>query len=125
MNSLTNLVNELIAAKKAEAEANARRVTIEQEIVKITGQKEEGSQTHELDNGMKLTVTGKLSYSADMEMLKSLIASVPQNLRPVKVEMKLDETGCKYLRNNEPETWSLIAPAITVKPAKTSIIIKA
>jgi hypothetical protein len=125
MNELTNLVNELIAAKKTEAEANARRVNIEQEIIKITGQKEEGSQTHDLENGMKLTVTGKLSYSANMNMLMSIVSNVPESLRPIKVETKLDETGCKYLRHNEPETWALLAPAITVKPAKTSITIKA
>lgn len=125
MNSLTNLVNELIEAKKAEAEANARRVSIEQEIISITGQKEEGSQTHELENGMKLTVTGKLSYSADMSMLTQLCQALSPDMRPLKVETKLDETGCKYLRHNEPETWSLIAPAITVKPAKTSISVKA
>lgn len=125
MNSLMNLVNELIQAKKTEAEANARRVSIEQEIVKITGQKDEGSQTHDLENGMKLTVTGKLSYSADMVLLTQLCQALPADMRPLKVETKLDDTGCKYLRNNEPETWAMIAPAITVKPAKTSITIKA
>lgn len=125
MNDLTNLVNELLAAKRTEAEANAKRVSIEQQIVAITGQKEEGSMTIDLENGMKLTVTGKLSYSADMVMLVSLCNEIPEDLRPLRVETRIDETGCKYLRHNEPETWAMIAPAITVKPAKTSISVKA
>ncbi|NBW51496.1 MAG: hypothetical protein EBR49_15695 [Betaproteobacteria bacterium] len=125
MNELTNLVTELIQAKAAESQANIRRINIEQAIIKITGQKEEGSFTLDLENGMKLTVTGKLSYAADMSMLTQLCQALSPDMRPLKIETKLDETGCKYLRNNEPETWALIAPAITVKPAKTSITIKA
>jgi hypothetical protein len=50
--------------------------------------------------------------------------NLPPNLRPIKVEPKLDETGAKYLRNNEPEVWAMLAPAITIQPAKTSVTIK-
>lgn len=119
------LAEMLITAKKVEADANKARVEIEQKLIETLGSKEEGSQTHELNNGLKVTVTGKLTYKADMELLMQLAGALPANLRPVKVETKLDETGAKYLKNNEPEIWSMLAPAITIAPAKTSVAIKA
>lgn len=123
--SVEELTQKLITAKAVESEANKERVAIEEEIVARLGAKTEGSQTHELSNGLKITITGKLAYSADMPVLLSLCERLPEALRPIKRDPKLDETGAKYLRNNEPEIWSLIAPAITIKPAKTSVSIKA
>lgn len=119
------LAQELIAAKAAEAAANKARVAIEQQIIELMGQREEGAQTHELANGLKLTITGKLSYKADMAKLMAVCSELPENMRPLKVETKLDETGAKYLRANEPAVWAQLAEAITVKPAKPSVEIKA
>lgn len=121
----TELATQLIAAKKAEADANAKRVALEQELIAILGSKEEGSETHNLENGLKITITAKLSYSADMPILLSLCDSIPESMRPIKREVKLDETGAKYLRNNEPDVWRMLSSAITVKPAKPSVTIKA
>lgn len=121
----TELAQQLIAAKKAEADANAKRVALEQELIAILGSKEEGSETHNLENGLKITITAKLSYSADMPILLSLCDSIPESMRPIKREVKLDETGAKYLRNNEPDVWRMLSSAITVKPAKPSVTIKA
>ena len=130
MNAPTELTTEqlaeqLIAAKADENAANKRRVEIEQILIDRLGAKPEGSSTHDLANGLKITLTGKMSYSADMDMLLQLASNLPPNMRPIKTEPKLDETGAKYLRNNEPDVWALIAPAITIKPAKTSVTIKA
>lgn len=119
------LAQDYIAAKAAEAKANKERVAIEEQLIALLGAKEEGSSTHELANGLKVTLTGKMSYKADMALLMSLAGALPENMRPIKMEPKLDETGAKYLRNNEPEVWSMLAPAITVSPAKTSVTIKA
>lgn len=120
-----DIVADLIAAKLDESRANKNRVAIEEKLVKRLGNKPEGAETHELTNGMKVTVTGKMSYKADMDMLMQLAGELPPNMRPIKTEVKLDETGAKYLRNNEPEIWAMLAPAITIKPVKTSVEIKA
>lgn len=119
------LAQDLIAAKAAEAKANKDRVAIEQQLIEMLGQREEGAQTHELANGLKLTITGKVSYKADMAKLMAVCSELPENMRPLKVETKLDETGAKYLRANEPAVWAALAQAITVKPAKASVEIKA
>lgn len=123
-NTTEQLVDQLIAAKADEARATKNRVVIEEKLIARLGNKSEGATTTELANGMKVTITGKQTYKADMDLLMSLANNLPPNLRPIKVETKLDETGAKYLRANEPEVWAMLAPAITVKPAKTAVEIK-
>lgn len=123
--NINDLVDELIAAKALESKANKDRVAIEEKIIALIGAKEEGASTTELSSGMKLTITGKLSYKADMAVLQEICAKLPEEFRPIKTEVKLDETGAKFLRNNEPAIWAKLAKAITVKPAKTSVEVKA
>jgi hypothetical protein len=123
--TIDQLVDQLIGAKSAERNATAQRVAIEEQIIAQLGKRDEGSQTHELISGMKVTITGKLSYKADMEKLQAICAKLPPEMRPIKTETKLDETGAKYLRNNEPQIWAKLAAAITLKDAKPSIEIKA
>lgn len=123
--TLEQLVDELIAAKALESRANKDRIAIEEKIVALVGAKEEGAQTTELDSGMKVTITGKLSYKADMAALQEICAKLPEEFRPIKTEVKLDETGAKFLRANEPAIWAKLAKAITVKAAKTSVEVKA
>jgi len=123
--TIDHLVEDLIAAKRVEAEANKRRVAIEEQIIAMVGAKEEGATTTELANGMKVTVTGKLSYSADIAKLQEICAKLPEQYRPIKTKVELDSTGAKFLRANEPAIWSKLSEAITVKPAKTSVEVKA
>lgn len=122
--TIEQLAQQLVAAEAAENAANKARVAIEKQIVSMIGAREEGSATTELANGLKLTVTGKMTYKADMLLLTSLCQSLPEAMRPIKHEIKLDETGAKYLRNNEPEVWAQIAPAITITQSKTAVSVK-
>lgn len=119
--TLDDLVVLWVDAKRDEDAANHRRLAIEQQICALQPAKEEGSSTHECAGGVKLTLTGKLTYKADVPKLVELAAKLPENLRPLKTEVKLDETGAKYLRTKEPQLWALIAPAIEVKPAKVGV----
>jgi hypothetical protein len=119
------LVSDLIKAKQIEAHANKDRVALEEQLIALLGQREEGSQTHEMPNGMKVTITAKQTYKADVALLIQLASSLPESLRPLKVETKLDETGAKFLRANEPAIWAQLSAAITVTPAKTAVSIKA
>jgi hypothetical protein len=98
---------------------------IEEKIIDMVGIKEEGSSTTKLESGLKITVTGKITYSADMALLAQLCQALPENLHPIKTKVELDTTGAKYIRNNEPEAWKILSGAITIKPAKASVEIKA
>jgi len=121
--SVDDLAKYWLAIKSAERAAQTERVEVETELIERLGAREEGSQTHDA-GPYKITVTGKLTYKADVPELLTLADRLPEHLRPIKTETKLDEAGAKYLRANEPELWRLIAPAITISPAKTGLSIK-
>ena len=123
---LEGAVAQYLAAKRDEDTARKARLAAEERILALAPPKEEGSTTTELASGFKLTTTGKLTYKCD-DMVALLLAvnSWPANMRPVKTETRLDETGCKYLRANDPEAWATLASVITVAPAKTAIAVKA
>lgn len=118
---LKELCSKWLAAKQAEAEWNKRRVEVEEQIVAITGKKDEGAQTTNED-GFKITVTGKVTRKMDWDKWKEIEGSIPAALRPVKYKPELDEKGVKYLMQNEPEIYARLP--IEVKPAKTAVTIE-
>lgn len=124
--SLESLVDQWTAAKRAEEAANARRVEIETAIIAQTGEPEEGSQTVELADGRKLTVTSKITRTIDEQLWRSVLHDVPEHLRPIVfVETaKLDTKGLRWLRENQPQVYALVCTAITAKKAKSSIVVK-
>jgi hypothetical protein len=120
---LESLAVDWLRAKKEEAEANKRRIAIEAQMLALIEAKPEGAAT--VEAGMfKVTAEFKLSRSIDWDKWDAIRERIPERLRPVKWKRELDATGCKYLENNEPEIYALIAPCITVKPAKTGITVK-
>lgn len=123
MRTEIEIAEELFAAKHAEREANEKRVALEEELIAVLGQKEEGAQTHQVGD-YKITITGKLNRKIDWDMFDSAIAArIPESLHPVKIKRELDETGVKYLANNEPQLYKVLATALTIKPAKTAVTI--
>mgnify|MGYP000237460379 CR=1 FL=1 len=120
--TLEQLSAEWLAAKKAEAAASKQRTAIEEQIVALTGKRDEGAQTIEAE-GFKVTVTGKISRKMDWDKWEAIKAKIAPNLHPVKYKPELDEKGVKYLQANEPEIYALLP--IEVKPAKTAIEVKA
>lgn len=121
---IDTLTDAWLNAKSREKAANEYRLELEAQIIAALGAKPEGSETHQTPSGHKVTITGKMTYSADMPMLMAICAALPDDIRPIKTKTELDQTGAKYLRANMPDVWNQIAPAITMKPAKTSIEIK-
>lgn len=123
-NPLAELVTDFIEAKRQEDAAKKNRLELEDRILAMVPAKEEGSQTIEVA-GFKLTTTGKLAYKCDdTKALAEACSGWPANMIPVKTEIKLDETGCKWLRANDPQAWQTLAKHITVAPAKTAVSVK-
>lgn len=124
---LAEAVRSYIEAKHAEAKASAARVAAEERILALRPAKEEGSETFE-SAGVKITITGKLTYSCDdpKALAEACVAAgMPGSWAPVKIKTELDSTGAKWLRANEPDLWArVVAPHVTVKPAKTSLAVK-
>ena len=119
--NLTQLANEWLIAKYEEERANRERVSIEEKMLPFLEQKTEGSVTSELPSGHKITVTNKLTRASDFEAFNKIRDQIPENMRPVKIKEILDDAGVKWLANNEPAVYAILAPCLTVKPAKPGI----
>lgn len=118
------LAGQWLAAKTDEAKANARRLEIEEKLLMHMPAKEEGRLSHTLENGWKFTTTGKLSYKADIDKLQLLTISWPADARPIKTKIEADEVILRQIRSERADLWRAIAPAITLKPAKTYVTIE-
>lgn len=118
------LADEWLAAKRAETEANNRRIQIEQEILKLLPAKEEGRSSTTLTNGFRVVSAGKMTYKADVERLLALTNTWPTEAKPIKTKVEADESLLKAIRHDRPDLWRQIAPAISVKPAKTYITVE-
>lgn len=125
--TLESLVDKWVVEKRAEEDAAKRRVAIEEAIIARTGERDEGAQTHELADGRKLTVTAKITRTVDEALWRQVEAQIPESLRPVQwvATPKLDLKGVRYLQENEPAVYAIVARALTAKKAKTSISVKA
>lgn len=120
------LVDQLIAAKAAEAEANKARVAIEQEIIDLLGAREEGAETHDLSNGFKVTITGKVTYSVAADDMDAFIARCEKAGFDalIKRTVSLDEAKAKKIRATDPKAWRCVGGLIATKAAKTAVSVK-
>lgn len=123
MRTELEIAEDLFNAKLEETKATAKRVALEEELIELVGAKKEGAQTHEIGD-FKVTITGRINRKIDWAIFDKDIASkIPESLHPVKVKRELDDTGVRYIENNEPQLYKILAKALTVKPAKTSVTI--
>jgi hypothetical protein len=120
--SFDELARAWFTAKRAEDQAKANRLLIEERLATVVERKDEGSTTQKTE-AWKAAVTFKLKRTMDAAMWDTIAPTIPVNLHPIKVKRELDEKGLKYLQQNEPEIYKKIAPCITVEPAKPSFVI--
>jgi hypothetical protein len=110
-------------AKQQEAEANARRIAIESQIYELVEAELPEKGTHTLPSGMKIA-TG-FSEEWSQEQLNAAYqdwdASVPF---PFTGVWKPDGKAISYLRDNLPEAYKKIQPALTLKPKKPAFSVK-
>ena len=121
MNELDALAGFWAAAKEREDAARDERVEIENRILALHPAKEEGSETFATPAGVKITLTGKITYKSDLDKLTAITAGWPDELRPVRIKAVADESILKAIRSQRPDLWKTIAPAIETKAAKTGV----
>lgn len=121
-NDIDTLAAQLQAEKIEEAQATARRVATEQRLVELVGHKEEGDQ-RTAGHEWKVITTGVLNRKFDDAALSALREAMPAALFEQCVRYKPEPitAGLRYLRNNEPEAYALIAQALTVTPGKVGV----
>ena len=120
MSNIDALARDWLDAKRAEKEAQSRRIKIEGEIADALYTKEEGSITHKLEQ-YKVTLTQPVRRSVDVGVWEKVREQVDPDLWPVKVKIEADATGIKWLEENNPNDWRKIAPAFTTKKGKVGI----
>lgn len=121
MEKIDELAIKWSIAKQKETAARDERVAVEGQILALHPAREEGSETFATPHGVKISLTGKLTYKADLDKLVAITANWPEEARPIKTEIKADESILKALREHSPDAWRQIAPAVTVTPAKTGV----
>ncbi len=124
--SVDSLVVQWVEHKRQEEQANKRRVEIEAQIIAALGEPEEGSATHELTDGSKLTITSKINRTVDEAAWRSIMAGIPEQLRPISFVEKvvLDLKGLRYLMDHEPRIYNRVAAAVTAKKVKSAISVR-
>lgn len=119
------LAAEWLAEKQKEQAANAARLAIEKKMLQLLAVQEEGSTTHNLQNGLKVKLTGKVKYKANLDLLKAITSSWPEEVRPIRARLEADEPLLRAIRHDRPDLWRVLSPAITLEPAKTYIVVEA
>lgn len=119
------LAEKWLAAKAAEEVAKNLRLSVEDQLLQLLPAREEGSQTTELANGLKIRTTGKMTYKADLELLKAMTSSWPEDVRPIRAKLEVDEALLRAIRLDRPDLWAALSVAVTVKPAKTYLVVEA
>ena len=124
--AVDTLAVQWVEQKHIEEQANKRRVEIEAQIIAALGEPDEGSATHELVDGSKLTITSKITRTVDEAAWRSIMADIPEHLRPISFAEKavLDLKGLRWLMENEPRMYNRVAAAVTAKKAKSALSLK-
>jgi len=108
-------------AKSVEDDARKTRVEWEEKIIAGIGlQNDESSKTHDMGN-YKVTIKPAVTRKLDIEGAKDVIATLPEERRPVK--LVADETGLKWLMNNEPKLYKKLVPWVETKVGKTGVTV--
>jgi hypothetical protein len=124
MTNLADLKNQLLAAKKAEDEAKAARVFIEEQIVGLN----EFAELLKKGDGSKTAdgVTVKVGYSRswDQAVLSGLRNGIRDEFWPFKAEYKEDRKAMRKLEDEFPDLVKEFNAALTTKQSKPQVSIK-
>jgi len=68
-----------------------------------------------------VVITGVISRSLNKEVWESIKDKLPTEIRPVTYEPMLDIAGVKWLQAHQPDSYKILAQALTIKQGKTSV----
>lgn len=120
------LANQLIAAKCEEADAKAKRIAVEEEIIKVIEAPDNGQASLRVNGGkVKITVKRGYNYKADIDSLDNVSHALDLH-PPVKRKMvaELDEKGYEWYRKNKPDAFAAMSKHVVATPKKVSVTVK-
>lgn len=116
-------IEALIDLKVQRKKLDARIKTIETDIAEQVDIDIDTSKTFDVD-GYKLVVKKPAYYKLDEAVYNKIKTQIPPKMRAVKTKLELDKMGYKWLMNNEPNVFEIMAKAVTITQGKSSIQIK-
>lgn len=129
---LVTLADALARAKAEEKRATERRIQIEREIIALTRfDQPEGSQTFRAANARgqaSISLSQPVRYSLDPSQWLQVRRTLPQDHPARKVVQQtyvIDTRAAKALRDEDPDAWRDISQAVTSRPGKISVALKA
>jgi len=118
---LAELEAKLAHAKSVERDANLARIAVEREILAHPDVVVEDEGTTTVGN---LKIETGYTRKFDQAKLAAIAQDFPPELWPFKTEYSEVRRGTRYLENNQPELWDVIAGALTLTPRKPAITLK-
>ena len=103
--------------KEREDAAKNERTMLENDLAEAIATKDEGTESRTAGQ-YKITVTSKLNRTLDYPAYQAIEADIPEGVRCVKLEPKLD---LKKLRAMDAVRPGFSAAFITTKPARPSV----
>lgn len=122
MTTIDQLAAALEAAKITEAQATAARIDAENALLAQMPDKPEGD-VRVTGAQYRAIATFKVNRSLDAAALSAVKGRVPEALFEQAIEYKpaIKLAGLRFLQNNEPQTYAVLAQALTAKPGKPSV----
>jgi len=117
---VAKIADRWLSAKRAEKDANDKRLEIEKEIVELLGCPKEGTEKTIAEN-FCVRVKGVMNPTLDEEALAEVLPLLPDDQTAVYVKHKTSTPGLKKLEAEQPEAYKILCRAMTLKPGKPSI----
>lgn len=124
--SLAEACAALEGAKQVEAEATARRLAAENQVLAFIGQLPAEGTTRSEDAGYIAVIQTSVRRSVDADKLADIAPAIPEAIgkRLIRWKPELVTRELRYVQDNEPEIYALVAQAIEAKPAKPHVKIE-
>lgn len=121
-----DLIENYRVAKSIEKAAITDRKAAQDALAARIGVDVEGGTTKAEVAGIACSTRQSITRSVNGDGAEALRAKLPSALfdRLIRWKPEVDAREFNYLKNNEPETYRIVAEYITVKPGSVSVEIK-
>jgi len=126
MTRIDEIAQQWREAKAAEEAARQARLEAEKLLLECMGKLADEGKQHQDTTWFRVTVTTRINRKVDSEILEKIQDQIPLPIRAnvLRYKPELDLKEMRYLQNNEPALYAILAQAITATPAKPSISVE-
>ena len=123
------VASDLLWAKAEEEQARQERLELENELLDLIGDSEDGTETHKIED-YTVKVVAKVTRTVDPDMWGIVTHDLsdeefPIEMNPITIEERYKVSGpiCRELQKYNPELFATLSRAITTKKNKSTITV--